>query len=90
MQATLAQSDFKSITTETREINFYENYTKPSGSKNWRRKLTPMQYEVYAERMAPKPPHGTNIGITKEEGLYVDIVSGEAARRVQKEEIDSS
>ncbi len=52
-----------------------KNYTKPT-DEELREKLTPMQYEV-TQRDATEPPHQNEYWNHKEEGLYVDIVSGE-------------
>ena len=52
-----------------------KNYTKPS-DEELRRKLTPMQYEV-TQNEGTEPPHRNEYWDNKEEGLYVDIVSGE-------------
>ena len=52
-----------------------KNYTKP-GDEELRQKLTPMQYEV-TQNDDTEPPHHNEYWDNKEEGLYVDIVSGE-------------
>ena len=52
-----------------------KNYTKPS-DEEMRKKLTPMQYEV-TQNEGTEPPHRNEYWDNKEEGLYVDIVSGE-------------
>ncbi len=52
-----------------------KNYTKPT-DEELRRKLTPMQYEV-TQNDGTEPPHHNEYWGNKEEGLYVDIVSGE-------------
>jgi len=52
-----------------------KNYTKPS-DEELRKKLTPMQFEV-TQRDSTEPPHRNEYWDNKEEGLYVDIVSGE-------------
>jgi methionine-R-sulfoxide reductase len=52
-----------------------KNYTKPS-DEELRKKLTPMQFEV-TQRDGTEPPHRNEYWDNKEEGLYVDIVSGE-------------
>ncbi len=52
-----------------------KNYTKPS-DEELRKKLTPMQYEV-TQNEGTEPPHRNEYWDNKEEGLYVDIVSGE-------------
>lgn len=52
-----------------------KNYTKPS-DEELRRKLTPMQYEV-TQNEGTEPPFQNEFWNSKEQGLYVDIVSGE-------------
>jgi len=52
-----------------------KNYTKPS-DEELRKKLTPMQFEV-TQRGGTEPPHRNEYWDNKEEGLYVEIVSGE-------------
>ncbi len=52
-----------------------KNYTKPS-DEELRKKLTPMQYEV-TQKEGTEPPYRNEYWDNKEEGLYVDIVSGE-------------
>ncbi len=52
-----------------------KNYTKPD-DEELRQKLTPMQYEV-TQNEGTEPPHQNEFWDNKEEGLYVDIVSGE-------------
>lgn len=64
-----------------------KNYTKPS-DEELRQKLTPIQYEV-TQREGTEPPHRNEYWNNKEEGLYVDIVSGEPLFS-SKEKFDSS
>ncbi len=64
-----------------------KNYTKPS-DEELRRKLTPMQYEV-TQNEGTEPPHRNEYWDNREEGLYVDIVSGEPLFS-SKEKFDSS
>jgi methionine-R-sulfoxide reductase len=52
-----------------------KNYTKPP-DEELRQKLTPMQYEV-TQNEGTEPPFQNEFWDSKEEGLYVDIVSGE-------------
>ncbi len=52
-----------------------KNYTKPS-DEELRKKLTTMQYDV-TQKEGTEPPHRNEYWDNKEEGLYVDIVSGE-------------
>ncbi len=52
-----------------------KKYTKPN-DEELRQKLTPMQYDV-TQKDGTEPPHRNEYWDNKEEGLYVDIVSGE-------------
>lgn len=52
-----------------------KNFTKPS-DEELREKLTPMQYEV-TQNEGTEPAFQNEYWNNKEEGLYVDIVSGE-------------
>lgn len=52
-----------------------KNYTKPS-DQELRQKLTPLQYEV-TQQEGTEPPHQNEYWDNEEEGLYVDVVSGE-------------
>ncbi len=52
-----------------------KKYTKPT-DEELRQKLTPLQYEV-TQNDGTEPPHHNEYWDNKEEGLYVDIVSGE-------------
>jgi methionine-R-sulfoxide reductase len=52
-----------------------KKYTKPT-DEELRQKLTPMQYDV-TQKDGTEPPHRNEYWDNKEEGLYVDIVSGE-------------
>jgi methionine-R-sulfoxide reductase len=64
-----------------------KNYTKPS-DEELRQKLTPMQYEV-TQNEGTEPPHRNEYWNNTEEGLYVDIVSGEPLFS-SKEKFDSN
>jgi len=50
-------------------------YARPS-DEELRRKLTPLQYEV-TQRKGTEPPFDNEYFDNKDEGLYVDVVSGE-------------
>jgi peptide methionine sulfoxide reductase msrA/msrB len=52
-----------------------DQYTKP-GDDALKKKLNPMQYEV-TQKDATEPPFKNEFWDNKEQGLYVDIVSGE-------------
>jgi methionine-R-sulfoxide reductase len=52
-----------------------KTYDKPSDAE-LRQKLTPLQYEV-TQNEGTEPPHRNEYWDNEEEGLYVDIVSGE-------------
>lgn len=52
-----------------------ETYTRPSDDE-LRRRLTPLQYEV-TQQEGTEPPFRNEYWDNHEEGLYVDIVSGE-------------
>ncbi|RYX84658.1 peptide-methionine (R)-S-oxide reductase [bacterium] len=52
-----------------------KTYSKPS-DEELRKKLTPLQYDV-TQREGTEPPHRNEYWDNEEEGLYVDIVSGE-------------
>ncbi len=64
-----------------------KNYDKPSQAE-LKQRLTPMQYNV-TQSDATEPPHRNEYWNNKEEGLYVDIVSGEPLFS-SKEKFDSS
>lgn len=64
-----------------------KNYTKPS-DEELRQKLTPMQYDV-TQNEGTEPPHRNEYWDNQEDGLYVDIVSGEPLFS-SKEKFDSS
>jgi len=55
--------------------NSYDNYEKPSDDE-LRKILTPLQYEVTQEN-GTEPPFDNQYWNNKEDGIYVDIVSGE-------------
>jgi methionine-R-sulfoxide reductase len=63
-----------------------KNYMKPS-DEELRQKLTPMQYEV-TQNEGTEPPFQNEFWDSREEGLYVDIVSGEPLFS-SKEKFDS-
>ncbi|HLM61146.1 MAG TPA: peptide-methionine (R)-S-oxide reductase MsrB [Pyrinomonadaceae bacterium] len=63
-----------------------KNYTKPS-DEELRQRLTPMQYEV-TQNEGTEPPFQNEFWDSHEEGLYVDIVSGEPLFS-SKEKFDS-
>ena len=63
-----------------------KKYTKPT-DEELRQKLTPMQYEV-TQNEGTEPPFQNEFWNSKEEGLYVDIVSGEPLFS-SKEKFDS-
>ncbi len=52
-----------------------KTYNKPSDAE-LRQKLTPLQYDV-TQREGTEPPHRNEYWNNEEEGLYVDVVSGE-------------
>ena len=52
-----------------------KNYNKPSDAE-LRQKLTPLQYQV-TQQEGTEPPHRNEYWDNTEEGLYVDVVSGE-------------
>ena len=52
-----------------------KTYNKPS-QEELRKKLTPLQYQVTQEE-GTEPPHRNEYWNNTEDGLYVDIVSGE-------------
>ena len=52
-----------------------KNYDKPSQAE-LKQRLTPMQYNV-TQNDATEPPHRNEYWNNEEDGLYVDIVSGE-------------
>ena len=52
-----------------------DSYAKPS-DEVLQRKLTPLQYEI-TQAEGTEPPFNNEYWENKEEGLYVDIVSGE-------------
>jgi methionine-R-sulfoxide reductase len=54
----------------------WRNYVKPS-KEELKKKLTPLQYEVTQEE-GTEPPYRNEYADNKREGIYVDIVSGEA------------
>jgi methionine-R-sulfoxide reductase len=56
-------------------VNGYENYQKPS-DEALREILTPLQYKVTQEN-GTEPPFNNKYWNNKEDGIYVDIVSGE-------------
>lgn len=56
-------------------MNSYENYQKPS-DEALREILTPLQYKVTQEN-GTEPPFNNKYWNNKEDGIYVDIVSGE-------------
>jgi methionine-R-sulfoxide reductase len=56
-------------------VNSYENYQKPS-DEALREILTPLQYKVTQEN-GTEPPFNNKYWNNKEDGIYVDIVSGE-------------
>ena len=64
-----------------------KDFIKPS-DEELRRKLTPMQYEV-TQQEGTEPPHRNEYWDNREEGLYVDVVSGEPLFS-SKEKFDSS
>ena len=64
-----------------------KTYKKPT-DEELRQKLTPLQYEV-TQNEATEPPHENEYWDNKEEGLYVDIASGEPLFS-SKEKFDSS
>lgn len=53
----------------------YENYDKPS-DEQLKKELTPIQYKV-TQQDGTEPPFRNKYWDNKEEGIYVDIVSGE-------------
>lgn len=55
--------------------NSYQDYQKPSDDE-LRTVLTPMQYEV-AQHNQTEPPFKNAYWNNKEEGIYVDVISGE-------------
>jgi peptide methionine sulfoxide reductase msrA/msrB len=55
--------------------NTYDNYEKPSDDE-LREILTPLQYEVTQEN-GTEPPFDNQYWNNKEDGVYVDVVSGE-------------
>jgi peptide methionine sulfoxide reductase msrA/msrB len=57
------------------EEKSYENYEKPSDSE-LKKILSPLQYEV-TQKNGTEPPFNNEYWNNKEEGIYVDIVSGE-------------
>ena len=52
-----------------------KNYDKPSQAE-LKQRLTPMQYDV-TQNDATEPPHRNEFWNNEEDGLYVDVVSGE-------------
>ena len=52
-----------------------KDYNKPS-QEELRKKLTPLQFQV-TQQEGTEPPHRNEYWNNTEEGLYVDIVSGE-------------
>ena len=52
-----------------------KNYDKPSQAE-LKQRLTPMQYDV-TQNDATEPPHRNEYWNNEDDGLYVDIVSGE-------------
>ena len=52
-----------------------KNYDKPSQAE-LKQRLTPMQYDV-TQNDATEPPHRNEYWNNEEDGLYVDVVSGE-------------
>jgi peptide-methionine (R)-S-oxide reductase len=63
-----------------------KKYTKPT-DEELRQKLTPMQYEV-TQNEGTEPPFQNEFWDSHEEGLYVDVVSGEPLFS-SKEKFDS-
>ena len=63
-----------------------KNYSKPT-DEELRQRLTPMQYEV-TQNEGTEPPFQNEFWDSHEEGLYVDIVSGEPLFS-SKEKFDS-
>ena len=63
-----------------------KNYTKPS-DEELRQKLTPTQYEV-TQNEGTEPPFQNEFWDSHDEGLYVDIISGEPLFS-SKEKFDS-
>jgi peptide methionine sulfoxide reductase msrA/msrB len=57
------------------EESSYEDYQKPS-DEELREILTPLQYEV-TQQNGTEPPFDNEYWDNKEEGIYVDVVSGE-------------
>jgi peptide methionine sulfoxide reductase msrA/msrB len=57
------------------EENNYENYQKPSDDE-LRKTLSQLQYEV-TQQNGTEPPFNNEYWNNKEDGIYVDIVSGE-------------
>jgi peptide methionine sulfoxide reductase msrA/msrB len=57
------------------EESSYEDYQKPS-DEELREMLTPLQYEV-TQQNGTEPPFNNEYWDNKEEGIYVDVVSGE-------------
>jgi methionine-R-sulfoxide reductase len=54
----------------------WRTYVKPS-KEELKKKLTPMQYKVTQEE-GTEPPYKNEYTDNKKEGIYVDIISGEA------------
>jgi len=58
-----------------KDNSYYEDYQKPSDDE-LRAILTPLQYEV-TQQNGTEPPFKNEYWNNKEEGIYVDVVSGE-------------
>ena len=65
--------DFRVLETSSTESN--GKYSKPDAS-TLRTRLTPLQYRV-TQKDATEPPFRNDYWDNKEEGIYVDVVSGE-------------
>jgi peptide methionine sulfoxide reductase msrA/msrB len=68
------RKDYLEVMWPTEESS-YEDYQKPS-DEELREMLTPLQYEVTQEN-GTEPPFDNEYWDNKEEGIYVDVVSGE-------------
>ena len=71
----LLKSQKKEESAHKKEKQIQQNYIKPSLEKI-KRKLSPLQYKV-TQQEGTEPPFKNKYWNHKEEGIYVDIVSGE-------------
>jgi len=70
------ETNAKKMTDTTNETNRYSSYKKPS-DEVLKEQLTPLQYDVTQKEGTEAPRSEGNLNDNHEDGIYVDILSGE-------------